>query len=86
MGLMWAVELVRDRGTREMLVPFNPSGAANQPMAEVAAACRAGGLWPFTHFNRVHVAPPLVISEAELLEGIDILDHALDVADRYCST
>ena len=86
MGLMWAIELVRDRDSREMLVPYNASGAANQPMAEVAAACRAGGLWPFTHFNRVHVAPPLVISEAELLEGIDILDHALDVADRYSST
>src|SRR5690606_11152633 len=25
-GLMWAVELVRDRGTREPLVPFNATG------------------------------------------------------------
>lgn len=83
MGLMWAVELVRDRSTREMLVPFNASGSANAPMAELAAACRAGGLWPFTHFNGVHVAPPLVITEEELEQGIDVLDRALDVADRY---
>ncbi len=86
MGLLWAVELVRDRQTREMLVPYNASGAANRPMAELAEACKSGGLWPFTHFNRVHVAPPLVISEAELLEGIDVLDRALDVADRYCTS
>lgn len=84
MGLMWAVELVRDRGSREMLVPFNASGRANAPMAELAGACHAAGLWPFTHFNRVHVAPPLVISEEELVAGIEILDRALDVTDRYC--
>lgn len=83
MGLMWAVELVRDRNSREMLVPFNASGSATAPMAELFAACRAGGLWPFTHFNRVHVAPPLVITEAELEQGIEVLDRALDVADRY---
>ncbi|MGA9774301.1 MAG: aspartate aminotransferase family protein [Candidatus Dormiibacterota bacterium] len=85
MGLLWAVELVKDRQTREMLVPYNAAGAANRPMAELAEACKSAGLWPFTHFNRVHVAPPLVISEAELLGGIDILDRALDVADRYCT-
>ena len=33
---------------------------------EVAAACKAAGVWPFTHFNRMHIAPPLVISEEEL--------------------
>ena len=28
------------------------------PMDEFAAACKSGGLWPFTHFNRTHVVPP----------------------------
>lgn len=83
LGLFWAIELVRDRQTREMLVPFNASGAAAKPMADVIAACKAGGVWPFTHFNRVHVAPPLVISEEELLAGIDVLDDALDAADAH---
>ena len=81
--LFWALELVRDRATREPLVPFNAAGEANQPMAEVAAACKAKGLWPFTHFNRVHVAPPLTISADELRHGLAILDEALAVADRY---
>ncbi|MFT3797344.1 aspartate aminotransferase family protein [Microbacterium sp.] len=80
-GLFWAIELVRDRETREPLVPFNASGADAAPMAAVAAACKKAGLWPFTHFNRVHVAPPLVISEDDLVRGLDILDAALDVAD-----
>jgi taurine--2-oxoglutarate transaminase len=83
LGLFWAIELVRDRATREMLVPYNAAGAAAKPMAEVAAACKARGLWPFTHFNRVHVVPPCVVTAEELTEGLDILDEALDVADTY---
>ncbi|MFV0427417.1 MAG: aspartate aminotransferase family protein [Beutenbergiaceae bacterium] len=85
-GLFWAIELVKDRGTREPLVPFNASGPDAAPMAAVAAACKQAGLWPFTHFNRVHIAPPLVIEEDELLRGIDIIDAALSEADSALTT
>ncbi len=80
-GLFWAIELVKDASTREPLVPFNASGADAAPMAAFAAACRKEGLWPFTHFNRLHVAPPLVISEDDLVRGLDIIDRALAVTD-----
>ncbi|THG29073.1 aspartate aminotransferase family protein [Glaciibacter flavus] len=82
-GLFWALELVRDRDTREPLVPFNATGADAAPMGEVAAACKVAGLWPFMHFNRMHIAPPLVISEEDLVRGLAIIDDALTVADRY---
>jgi taurine--2-oxoglutarate transaminase len=52
-------------------------------MGAVAAACKQRGLWPFTHFNRVHVVPPCTTSAEEVREGIAILDEALEVADRY---
>ena len=83
LGVFWAVELVRNRRTREPLVPYNAVGADAQPMAEVAAAMRGLGVWPFTHFNRVHFVPPCNVSEAEVSEGIAALDAALDVSDRY---
>lgn len=83
-GVFWALELVRDRATREPLVPFNATGADAQPMNELATACKRQGVWPFTHFNRVHVVPPCTISESELRQGLAVLDDALDVADRYC--
>ncbi len=83
LGTFWALELVRDRATREPLVPYNAAGPAAAPMTEFAAACKQRGLWPFTHFNRTHVVPPCVISEAELRDGLTILDEALDVADSY---
>jgi taurine--2-oxoglutarate transaminase len=83
LGVFWALELVRDRTTREMLVPYNASGEAAKPMAEVTAACKERGLWPFVHFNRIHVVPPLVITPEEARQGIAILDEALEVADGY---
>ncbi|GAA3503134.1 aspartate aminotransferase family protein [Streptomyces prasinosporus] len=82
-GMFWAVELVRDRETREPLVPYNASGEANAPMAAFAAAAKKAGLWPFVNMNRTHVVPPLNTGEAELKEGLAALDAALSVADEY---
>lgn len=82
-GVFWAIELVANRATREMLVPYNASGAAAAPMTEVVEACMARGLIPLTNFNRVHVVPPCTISAADLEKGLSILDHALAVADGY---
>lgn len=83
LGVFWALELVKDRATREPLVPFNATGAAAAPMTEFASACKQRGLWPFVHFNRTHVVPPCTISEAEAKEGLEILDIALDTADQH---
>ncbi|MDQ6526222.1 aspartate aminotransferase family protein [Nocardioides sp. LHD-245] len=83
LGMFWAVELVRDRATREPLVPFNAAGPDAEPMGRFTAACKERGLWPFVHFNRTHVTPPCTTTQEELLEGLAILDEALDVADDY---
>jgi taurine--2-oxoglutarate transaminase len=83
LGVFWALELVRDRHTREPLVPFNATGADAAPMGEFAAACKVEGLWPFIHFNRTHVVPPCTTSPDEIREGVAILDQALEVTDRY---
>ena len=83
LGVFWAIELVRDRKSREPLVPFNATGADAKPMAELMAACKAGGVWPFAHFNRLQVTPPCTTSDEETREGLAIIDKALEVADRY---
>jgi taurine--2-oxoglutarate transaminase len=84
LGCFFAVELVRDQETREMLVPFNAAGDAAKPMAEVVGACKQRGLWPFAHFNRIHMAPPLIVTDAEVQRALAILDEALEVADGFC--
>ena len=83
LGVFWAVELVKDRSTREPLVPYNAAGEAAAPMNAFAGACKERGLWPMTHFNRTHVVPPCTISEHELREGLSMLDEALETADSY---
>ena len=83
LGVFWGLELVKNRSTREPLVPFNAGGPAAAPMNEFAAACKAGGLWPFVHFNRTHVVPPCTITVEEAQRGLAILDEALSVADRH---
>ncbi|MFI8180510.1 aspartate aminotransferase family protein [Actinacidiphila glaucinigra] len=83
LGAFWAVELVRDRETREPLVPYNAAGEANAPMAAFAAACKKSGLWPFVNMNRTHVVPACNITEAEAKEGLALLDAALALADEH---
>jgi len=83
LGVFWAIELVRNRRTREPLVPFNASGPAAKPMMELVAACKAKGVWPFAHFNRLQVTPPCTTTPDEAREGLAAIDAALEVADRY---
>ncbi|MEV5438815.1 aspartate aminotransferase family protein [Streptomyces sp. NPDC052682] len=83
MGVFWAVELVRDRETREMLVPYAATGAQNRPVDEVVAACKEQGMWPVYNYNRIHLVPPCTITDEEAEEGLAILDKALDAADEY---
>ncbi|MFL6204362.1 MAG: aspartate aminotransferase family protein [Acidimicrobiales bacterium] len=84
LGCFFAVELVRDQHTREGLVPFNAAGDAAKPMAEVVAACKRGGLWPLPVGNRLHMAPPLIVTDDEVRRALTILDDALEVADGLC--
>ncbi|MEV6780097.1 aspartate aminotransferase family protein [Streptomyces syringium] len=83
MGVFWALELVKDRTTREPLVPYNAAGEAAAPMNAFAAACKKSGLWPFVNMNRTHVVPPCTLTEDEAREGLAILDEALTVADTH---
>jgi taurine--2-oxoglutarate transaminase len=83
LGCFWGVELVKNRETREMLVPFNASGEAAAPVARMAKAALERGLYLMTHWNVIMVVPPLTITRGEVDEGIAILDEALAFADEY---
>ncbi len=82
-GVFWALELVRDRATKEPLVPAGATGADNAPMAELTRACKDAGLLPFVAANRVHVVPPCTVSVEEAQEGLALLDEALAAADAH---
>ena len=62
LGCFWGVELVKNRETREMLVPFNATGEAAAPVARLAKASLERGLYLMTHWNVIMVVPPLTIT------------------------
>jgi taurine--2-oxoglutarate transaminase len=83
LGCFWGIELVKDRGTREPLVPYNATGAAMAPVAALMKAALERGLYLMTHWNVVMVCPPLTITRDELDEGLAVLDEALTIADEH---
>jgi taurine--2-oxoglutarate transaminase len=80
-GTFWALDLVKDRATREMLAPY---GGTSPAMNELVAACKERGLMPFTNYNRMHVVPPCNASDEDVKEGLAILDEAFaTIAHHY---
>ena len=80
-GLFHVIELVKNRRTREPMSSFNQP--LSEPMQVVAKSLRDQGLSTFVRWNWIFCTPPLVISESQIQEGLDIIDHALTEVDRW---
>ena len=74
-GAFFALELVKDRATKEPLVPWHGDGPG--VMKNLYGELRKRGVYTFGKFNCVMVAPPLTATKAELDEGLAALDEAL---------
>ena len=76
LGAMWGLELVRDPATRE---------PAKDETTALAKACYERGLVTITagtYGNVVRTLMPLVITDDELAEGLDVLEAALAALGR----
>ena len=82
MGCFWAVELVKDRTTKEPLAAY---GGSSPEMDQVISTMKAGGVLPFANFNRIHVVPPLNTPDEDVRFGLEVLDEALTIADGFVS-
>jgi len=51
-------------------------------MKAIAKYLRDHGLYTFIRWNGIHTNPPLTITEAQLGEAFDIIDGALELADK----
>jgi taurine--2-oxoglutarate transaminase len=80
LGVFWALDLVKNRATKEPLAPY---GGTSPALNELVAACKGRGLLPFTNYHRLHVVPPCTVSDAEAKEGLAMLDEALAAADAH---
>lgn len=79
-GLFSAVELVKDRETREPLVPYgkDPEGI----MGKLIGALKKKGFMTYSHENMILISPPLIITPEQVREEMVKLDEVLDEADK----
>lgn len=68
-GLFWAIELVTNRQSKA-----TPSPVA---MNKVKDDLVSKGLLPFMSDNRIHVAPPLIVTEEQIKQALAIYDAVL---------
>lgn len=82
-GLFGAVELVRDR---ERKIPFNTyqDKVNGTPLITdmVARHAMENGVYINTWVTHFIIAPPLIIKEEDFQRGLDVIDEALEIADR----
>jgi taurine--2-oxoglutarate transaminase len=69
LGCFWAIELVTDAASRTPL--------PDADMARIRSALLARGVLPFVQNNRIHVVPPLVVTESEISEAFGHYDAVL---------
>jgi taurine---2-oxoglutarate transaminase len=83
-GLFAAIELVKDRKSKEMLERWN---GPTSPLANaLKAALLQRDVYVFCRWNMLFVAPPLPVTDDELAIGVRAIDEALEIADRYAAT
>ena len=79
-GLFSAIELVKDKGTKEPLVPYgkDPEGI----MGKIIGLLKERKFMTYSHENMILVAPPLIITEEQLVEELVKLDEVLGIVDK----
>ncbi len=79
LGLFGILDLVR---SREPFTPMTPFNGTSDEMKAIGKFFRENGLYTMIANNSIHTNPPLCITEEQLAEGFEIIDRALDIADR----
>ena len=79
-GLFAAIELVKDRTTKEPLAPWN--GPDPGIIGQITNCLKEKGVYVYPRWNYLFLAPPISINEEELNFGLDAIDACLDLADQ----
>jgi taurine---2-oxoglutarate transaminase len=80
-GLLGCIELVKNRTTKEPMAPFNAKPENMIVMNKVAAKLRELGMYTFTRWNYIFVAPPLCVTKEQIDDGLEMISKSLLIAD-----
>ncbi|MBI4858582.1 MAG: aminotransferase class III-fold pyridoxal phosphate-dependent enzyme [Acetobacterium woodii] len=79
-GLFSSIELVKDKKTKEPLVPYGMD--PEKIMGKIIGMLSEKGFSTYSHENVLIVAPPLIITEQELTDAMAIMDQVLSEVDK----
>jgi taurine--2-oxoglutarate transaminase len=82
MGHFWALEIVKNRKTKELFNTKADKFRKTLMTDRIATEALKLGLYVVSWYDTLIIAPPLIITEEQVDEGIEILDKALEIADR----
>ena len=66
------------------MAPFNADPSEMKIMNKVTAKLRELGMFTYSKWNFIFVAPPLIATKGEIEEGIEIISQAISIADEFC--
>ena len=82
-GHLWGLELVKNRKTKEAFnVKADKIIGAPLMTGKIMGECLANGLYILAWYDKLVIAPPLIITKGEIDTALDILDKALVIADQ----
>jgi taurine---2-oxoglutarate transaminase len=82
-GLLGCIELVKNRITKEPMVPWNAKPNEMAVMNKVSAKLRELGLFTFVRWNWIFIAPPLTITKSQIDDGLAIISEAISEVDLH---
>lgn len=85
-GLFACLELVKNRETKEPLVPYNAKGKDAAPAKEISRRLMQKGVYTPMRWMFLSISPPLSISEKEIRQGLSVVDEVLGYADSLTRT
>jgi len=78
-GLFSSIELVKDKTTKEPLVPYGKDEFG--VMGKIVGELKKKGFMTYSHENMLFVNPPLIITEEQLREEMVKMDEVLTTVD-----
>jgi len=85
-GLFAAVELVKNKVTKEPLIQYgmdygkDPAGLMSQFVQRLIS----NGFYTYSHESSVIIAPPLIITERQIHEAMDLFEQTLQQFEKEC--
>lgn len=83
-GLFWGIEPVKNRETRE---PFatRRQRFESTTVGKMRSAALEMGVYLMAILNTMIITPPLIVTEEQIDEGVQVVDEVLKISDAECN-